>query len=104
MRARGPGVSPIEATRKLAHDLLKQDHEFVMLLEDKTWFIKTAMASEALEASALEMRDDFICALAVVLAHTSNRPTGESPVHLAAAQLVVSTWSAAFSEAQKKEF
>src|SRR6201996_3200947 len=46
VRNRGPGVSAIEATRKLAHDLVKQDHEFVMLSRDTSWFIKTAMASE----------------------------------------------------------
>jgi AcrR family transcriptional regulator len=100
IRARGPGVSPVEATRNLAHDLLTQDHQFVMLSEDKSWFIRTAMASAALKARAREMRDDFIRALAVVLADTSNQPTGEPHAHLAAA-LIVSTWNVAFSEAQK---
>ena len=65
IRKRGAGVSPIEATRKLAHDLVTQDHEFVMLSEDTSWFIRTAMASAALKARAREMRDDFTRALAL---------------------------------------
>src|SRR6187551_1743606 len=31
VRERGAGISPIEATRRLAHDLVMRDHEFVML-------------------------------------------------------------------------
>jgi AcrR family transcriptional regulator len=99
IRKRGAGVSPIEATRRLAHDLVTQDHEFVMLSEDTGWFIRTAMASAALKARAREMRDDFTRALAIVLADTSNRPAGDPNAHLGAG-LIVSTWSVAFSEAQ----
>src|SRR6202000_1778694 len=78
----------------------RQDHEFVMLSADTSWFIKTAMASEALKARAREMRDDFTRALAIVLTETSNPPAGDPNAHLAAG-LIVSTWNVAFSEAQK---
>src|ERR1700760_4004953 len=97
VRNRGRGVSPIEATRKLAHDLVAQDHEFVMLSADTSWFIRTALASEALKARAREMRDDFVRALANVLAETVNRPAGDPNAHLAAG-LIVATWNVAFSE------
>jgi AcrR family transcriptional regulator len=100
VRKRGAGVSPIEATRKLAHDLVTQNHELVMLSAETSWFTKTAMASEALKARAREMRDDFTRALALVLADTSNQPPGDPNAHLAAG-LIVSTWAVAFSEAQK---
>jgi AcrR family transcriptional regulator len=100
IRKRGSGLSPIEATRKLAHDLVGRNHEFVMLSGDTSWFVKTAMASEALKARAREMRDDFTRALASVLADTSNQPRGDPNAHLAAG-LIVATWSVAFSEAQK---
>jgi AcrR family transcriptional regulator len=100
VRGRRPGVSPIEAARKLAHDLVRQDHEYVMLSDDASRFIKTATDSEALKARAREMRDDFTRALAVVLAETSNQPTGDPNAQLAAG-LIVSTWSVAFTEAQK---
>src|SRR6202000_69738 len=97
VRNRGRGISPIEATRKLAHDLIAQDHEFVMLSPDTSWFIRTAMASEALKARAREMRDDFTRALASVLADTVNRPAGDPNAHLAAG-LIIATWNVAFSE------
>jgi AcrR family transcriptional regulator len=100
VRERRPGVSPIEAIRILAHDLVKQDHEFMLLSDDTRRFIKTAMDSEALKARAREMRDDFTRALATVLAETSNQPTGDPNAHLAAG-MIVSVWNVAFSEAQK---
>ncbi len=99
IRKRGPGVSPIEATRRLAHDLVMQDHELVMLSEDTSWFIRTALASAALKARAREMRDDFTRALALVLADAGNRPVDDPDAHLAAG-LIVATWNVAFSEAQ----
>src|ERR1700742_2318538 len=39
IRGRGPGVSPIGAIRQLAHHLVTQDHEFVLLSEDTSWFV-----------------------------------------------------------------
>jgi AcrR family transcriptional regulator len=98
IRQRGAGVSPIEATRRLAHDLVTRDHQFVMLSEDTSWFIRTALTSAALKARAREMRDDFTRALAIVLADTGNRPAGDPDAHLAAG-LIVATWDVAFSEA-----
>lgn len=100
VRKRGPDVTPIEATRKLAHDLVAQGHEFVVLSEDTNWFIETAMASEALKARAREMRDDFTRALAKVLAEATDQPTNDPYAHLAAG-LIVSTWNVAFSEAHQ---
>jgi AcrR family transcriptional regulator len=99
IRQREAGVSPVEATRRLAHALVTQNHEFVMLSEDTSWFIRTALASAALKARAREMRDDFTRALAIVLADTGNRPAGDPHAHLAAG-LIVATWNVAFSEAQ----
>lgn len=100
IRKRKRGVSPIKVTSKLAHDLVAQDHEFVMLSKDTSWFIKTAMASEALKSRAREMRDSFTRALTNVLAETCGQPPGDPSAHLAAG-LMVSTWNVAFSEAQK---
>jgi AcrR family transcriptional regulator len=99
IRGRGPGVSPIEAARLLAHDLVTQNHELVLLSDDTSWFIKTAMNSEALKARAREMRDDFTRALAVVLAETKDQPPADPNAHLAAG-LIVSTWAVAFIEAR----
>jgi AcrR family transcriptional regulator len=100
VRKRGPAVRPIEATRLLAHDLVAQDHELVMLSSDTSWFIATAMASEALKARAREMRDDFSRGLAKVLAEAGGQAADDPTAHLAAG-LVVATWNVAFAEAQK---
>jgi AcrR family transcriptional regulator len=100
IRQRSPGVSPIAATRHFAHDLVAQNHEFVMLSKDTSWFIKTAMASEALKARAREMRDDFTRALAKVLTEACGLTPDDPNAHLAAG-LIVSTWNVAFSESQK---
>jgi AcrR family transcriptional regulator len=100
VRNRGPGVSAIEATRILAHDLVTQNHEFVMLSENTSWFTRTAMESEALKARAREMRDDFTRALTKVLAEAGDQPADDLNAHLASG-LIVATWAVAFSEAQK---
>jgi AcrR family transcriptional regulator len=100
VRKRGPGVSLIEATRILAHDLVTKNHEFVMLSENTSWFTRTAMASEALKARAREMRDDFTRALTKVLAEVGDKPIDDPNAHLASG-LIVATWAVAFSEAQK---
>jgi AcrR family transcriptional regulator len=99
IRGRKAGVSAIEATRQLAHDLVRRDHELVVLSDDTSWFIRTALGSEALKARAREMRDDFARALAAVLAETSKQPAADPDAHLAAG-LIVSTWAVAFSEAR----
>lgn len=100
VRKRGAGVTPIEASRLLAHDLVEQEHPFIPLFEGTSRFVETVMASEALKARARQMRDDFTLAFARVLAEASDRPTDDPDAHLAAG-LIVSTWSVAFVEAQK---
>ncbi len=100
VRNRGSGVTPVAATRNLAHDLVAKDHEFVMLSADTSWFIATAMKSEALKARAREMRDDFVRALAKVLAEVVGQPIDDPNAHLAAG-LIVSTWAVGVAEAQK---
>jgi hypothetical protein len=99
VRSHGPAVTPIEAIGKLAHDLVARDHEFVMLSAETSWFIETAMKSEALRR-AWEMRDDFTRALAKVLAEASGRPSDDPNAHPAAG-LIISPWNVAFAEAQK---
>jgi AcrR family transcriptional regulator len=100
VRQRGVGVSPIEAVRLLAHAIVEQQHPFIPLFNGTRRFVETAMASEALKARARQMRDDFIRALAVVLAAAVEQPADDPHAHLAAG-LIASTWSVAFGEAQK---
>jgi AcrR family transcriptional regulator len=100
VRQRGMGVTPIEALRLLAHRLIAQQHPLIPLFEGTQRFVETVIASEALKARAREMRDDFIRAMAAVLAEAVTRPADDPYAHLAAG-LMTSTWSVAFAEAQK---
>ena len=100
VRTRGTGVTPIEASRLLAYRLIEQHHWALPLFDDTQLFFETAVGSEVLKARARQMRDDFTRALAAVLAESVDQPTEDPLAHLAAC-FIASTWSAAFSEAQK---
>lgn len=98
IRARAAGTTPIEALGMLAHRLVAQPHPVFPPFEDTRRFVETALASEALKARAREMRDDFIAALAAVLAEAADRPRDDANAFLAAG-LIASTWSVAFAQA-----
>ena len=100
VRKRGAGITPIEASRLLAHNLIEQQHPLIPLFDGTHRFVETVVASEALKARARQMRDDFIRALAAVVAEAVDQPTDDPHAHLAAS-LIVSTWNVAFAEAQK---
>lgn len=100
VRKRGIGITPVEASRLLAHRLIEQKHPIIALFDGTQRFVETVMASGTLKARAREMRDDFIRAMATVLAEAVKRPAGDPHAHLAAG-LIASTWSVAFAEAQK---
>ncbi|WCM29971.1 TetR/AcrR family transcriptional regulator [Sphingomonas sp. QA11] len=100
VRMRDTGVTPIDALGFLAHRLIEQEDSLIPLFEGAYRFVETVLASEALKARARQMRDDFTNALAAVLAETVGSPTDDPHAHLAAG-LIASTWSMAFTEAQK---
>lgn len=100
VRTRGPGVTPINAMRLLAHHIVEQRHPSFPLFDGTRRFVETVMASEALKARARQMRDEFIRTLAVVLAGATGRVANDPHTHLAAG-MIASTWSVAFDEAQK---
>jgi len=95
IRSRSPGTSPIGALSELAHRMADQREP------DTQAFVETAQASEALKARARQMRDDFIRALAVVLAEAVDRPSDDADAYLAAA-LITSAWSTAFVRSHAK--
>jgi AcrR family transcriptional regulator len=96
--SREPGMSPISALGQLAHRIIEQRYPSFPLFTDTRTFVETALASEALKARARQMRDDFIGALAEVLADAAHRPRDDAEAFLAAA-LIASTWSTAFIRA-----
>lgn len=93
-------ISPIKALGALAHRLIEQPHPSYPLFDGTYLFVETALASEALKARARQMRDDFIRALAVVLADAVNRPREDPDAHLAAG-MIASVWSVAFTQAHE---
>lgn len=98
IRSRPPGTSPIEALRMLAHDMLTQQHPTFPLFTETQALVETSLASEALKARARQMRDDFVHALAAVLAEEVGQPHDDANAYLGAT-LIASTWSIAFARA-----
>lgn len=96
IRDRESGTSPIVALGKLAHDLVENPNPPLPLFDYTQRFVETALASETLKARARQMRDNFVKALAAVLAGDREQAQGDPLAHLAAA-LIASTWSVAFS-------
>ena len=98
VRDRAAGLSPIDALGHLAHRLVDHPQPSFPLFTETHLFVETALASEALKARARQMRDDFVHALAEVLADAVGRPSNDMHAHLAAG-LIASTWSVAFLQA-----
>jgi AcrR family transcriptional regulator len=98
IRSRAPGTSPIQALGLLAHHMAEQRSDAFPLFEDTRTFFETAQASEALKARARQMRDDFVRALASVLADGAGRSADDPDAQLAAG-LIAATWSIAFTRA-----
>ncbi len=98
IRSRAPGTSPIQALGALAHDMIARPSEAFPLFSDTRTFVETAQASEALRARGRQMRDEFVRALAGVLAECAGRPADDPDAYLAAG-LIASTWSIAFTRA-----
>ena len=98
IRSRPPGTSPIEALGMLAQNMVAQQHPMFPLCAETRAFVETSLASEALKARARQMRDDFVYALAAVLADEVGRPQDDADAYLGAT-LIASTWSIAFARA-----
>ena len=98
IRSRPPGTSPIEALGMLAQNMVAQQHPMFPLFAETRAFVETSLASEALKARARQMRDDFVYALAAVLADEVGRPQDDADAYLGAT-LISSTWSIAFARA-----
>lgn len=100
IQTRDAGTSPIQALGALAHRLIEQPHPSYPLFGGTYLFVETALASESLKARARQMRDDFVRALADVLADAANRSRDDPDAHLAAG-MIASIWSVAFIQAHE---
>jgi AcrR family transcriptional regulator len=97
VRERDVGISPIRALGRLAHGLIEQPHPSFPLFCGTHRFVEVALASEALKARARQMRDDFVRALAAILADAVNCPHDDPNAYLAAG-MIATVWSAAFTQ------
>lgn len=98
IRSRPSGTTPLQALGDLAHRMADQREPAFPLFAETRAFVETARASEVLKARARQMRDDFVQALAAVLADAAGRPEDDADAYLAAG-LMASTWSIAFVRA-----
>lgn len=97
VRERDDGISPIRALGRLAHGLIEEPRPSFPLFLGTQRFVETALASEALKARARQMRDDFVCALAAVLADAADRSHDDPDAYLAAG-MIATVWSVAFTQ------
>jgi AcrR family transcriptional regulator len=101
IRSRPPGTSPIAALGRLAHRMLEQPSEAFPLFTNTRAFVETAQTSETLKARARQMRDDFVRALAALLAEDAGRTEDDVDAYVAAG-LITAAWSIAFVQAHAK--
>jgi AcrR family transcriptional regulator len=101
IRSRAPNRSPIQALGDLAHHMVDRPMEGFPLFTATRAFVETAQASEALKARARQMRDDFVRALADVMADAAGRPHNDGD-GLLAAGLIAAAWSTAFLRAHSE--
>lgn len=101
LRARGKGVSAIEALRQFAHWAFAEKRPYVLFFEDGSeHFLQTIQASEALKARARAIRDELTELVSVALAASVTRSKPDATAKLVAS-LLVATWEVAFLEAHR---
>ncbi|VVE14781.1 TetR/AcrR family transcriptional regulator [Pandoraea anhela] len=100
IRARGEGVSPVEALRLLAHRLVAQGSPFVDFSAQSQGFVKTIEGSETLKARARAIRDELADVVAQALTESAGRASPDVQAQLAAG-LLLAAWTVAFLHAHR---
>ncbi len=95
LRARDPGVSPIETLRRRAHRLVAEQAPFVRFSDASRAFVQTVEDSETLKARARAIRDELAQVVTSALAESVGRDPTDPDAHLAAG-LLLATWTVAF--------
>jgi AcrR family transcriptional regulator len=98
LRARDPGVSPVETYRLLAHRLVATHSPYVAFSPDSQSFMATIAASASLQARARAIRDEIAQVVRTALAESVGRAPDDAAAHLAS-QLLLATWSVALVQA-----
>jgi AcrR family transcriptional regulator len=100
LRKRDPGVTPIEALRLLAHQVVAEQSPFLRFTAGSQGFIETIEASETLKARARAIRDEIAQVVAIALSECVGRDRTDPDARLAAA-LLLATWTTAFIQAHQ---
>jgi AcrR family transcriptional regulator len=100
LQQRRPGVSPVEALRLLAHQLIAEQSPYVEFSAESQGFIRTIEDSGTLMARARAIRDEVAQFVAVTLSDCAGREPADPDAHLAA-NLLLATWAVAFLQAHR---
>jgi AcrR family transcriptional regulator len=100
LRERGPDVTPIEALRRLAHQLIAERSPVVEFSARSQSFIETIERSETLKARARAIRDELAEVMTLALSENAGRDSADLDARLAAS-LLLATWSVAFIDAHQ---
>lgn len=91
---RQAGVTPLEALRRYAHQLIAQKSPLVEFSADSRDFVAAIAASETLKARTRAIRDEFAQVVAQALAESVRREANDPEAQLAA-NLLLATWTTA---------
>jgi AcrR family transcriptional regulator len=100
LRAHDPGVSPIEALRRLAHQLVAEGRPYVEFSSRSQAFIAAIERSEVLKARARAIRDEIAQLVAAGFAEWAGEESASAGPQLGAA-LLLATWSVALLQAHR---
>ncbi|MFC0169547.1 TetR/AcrR family transcriptional regulator [Pseudoduganella danionis] len=101
LAAKSPQLAPLEALRRLAHQLVQEQHPALAFSARSASFVIAVGASEALKARARAIRGELEAALAQALAHSAGRVAPDADAELAAS-LLLACWSTAYLQAHQR--
>jgi AcrR family transcriptional regulator len=100
LRHRDPRVTPIETLRLLVHRLVAEQSPYLSFTAEGQSFLATIEGSETLKARARAIRDELAQVARVALSECVGREPTDPAAHLAA-NLLLATWTVAFSQAHQ---
>lgn len=100
LRQRDPDISPLEALRLFAHQIVAESRPYIRFFNGSEKFMQTIAGSEILKARARAIRDELSSLVQEELAEAGRRERTDPDAHLAA-NLLLATWTAALIEAHR---
>ena len=100
LRHRGPGVTPMEAYRLLAHQLVEERSLYIECSPRGQAFIEILEKSAVLQARARALRDELAQVVATALSEDAGREHNDPDAYLVAS-LLLTTWTCARIQAHR---